>query len=264
MEDRKRTIHALILFVVLTFALSTPFMAWVIREGRMSAGGGLAAIGGMWSPGVAALITAAVFRLRLKDFGWGWGKTRYQLWSIAVPLLYVLCAYTFVWVTGLGRFIPDKFSSQILKRLIWFAPGLILALGEEIGWSGFFVPQLARVTSFTKTSLIRGLVWAVWHFPMIIAGVYANDTPILFNLISFTVLLTGISFGFAWLRLKSGSLWTGMFFHAWHNMFIQSIFTPATADTGLTKYFVDEFGAAVAIAGIITGIIFWKKRAALR
>jgi membrane protease YdiL (CAAX protease family) len=28
---------------------------------------------------------------------------------------------------------------------------LITALGEEIGWRGLFVPELAKMTSFTKT-----------------------------------------------------------------------------------------------------------------
>jgi len=41
----------------------------------------------------------------------------------------------------------------------------LTALGEEIGWRGFLVPQLASVTSFTKTALISGLIWAVWHYP---------------------------------------------------------------------------------------------------
>jgi len=34
----------------------------------------------------------------------------------------------------------------------------IAALGEEIGWSGFFIPELAKITSFTKTALVRGIV----------------------------------------------------------------------------------------------------------
>ena len=33
----------------------------------------------------------------------------------------------------------------------------------------------------------------------------------------FTVMVLGISFLFAWMRLKSGSVWTGVFLHASHN-----------------------------------------------
>ena len=38
-----------------------------------------------------------------------------------------------------------------------------------------------------------------------------------------------ISFVFAWMRLKSGSLWTGALLHASHNLYVQTIFTPPDA-----------------------------------
>jgi hypothetical protein len=60
--------------------------------------------------------------------------------------------------------------------------------------------------------------------------------------------------------LKSGSVWSGAVIHASHNLFIQSILTPLTADTGQTKYFIDEFGIALPTITIIFAIFYWKKR----
>jgi membrane protease YdiL (CAAX protease family) len=74
-------------------------------------------------------------------------------------------------------------------------------------------------------------------------------------------MVIGISFLFAWMRLKSGSLWTGAFLHASHNLFIQGIFTPLTIDTGKTKWVIDEFGFALAIAAIVVAVIVWRRRA---
>jgi len=68
---------------------------------------------------------------------------------------------------------------------------------------------------------------------------------------------------FAWLRLKSGSLWTGVLMHASHNLFIQSVFGPLTTDTGLTKYITGEFGLALALISLVIAYIFWKKRTEL-
>ena len=65
----------------------------------------------------------------------------------------------------------------------------------------------------------------------------------------------GISFAFAWMRLRSGSLWTGAFLHASHNMVIQSILTPLTIDTGKTKWVIDEFGCALPIR---QSLRFWR------
>lgn len=42
---------------------------------------------------------------------------------------------------------------------------IFLGLGEEIGWRGFLVPQLAKLTTFTWVALISGIIWASGIFP---------------------------------------------------------------------------------------------------
>jgi uncharacterized protein len=247
-------------FVLLTYVISAPFEYLAISAGSMGAAGGLYALGGMWSPGIAAIIATVMFRQPIRSFGWGWGKTRYQVWSILVPFLYCLVGYGFVWLFGLGGLMADRVIPRLQYLPVGFTITCIAALGEEIGWSGFLVPQLAKQYRFTTVALARGVIWSVWHYPMIIAGIYANQTPVWFNLICFTLVITGISFPFTWFRLRSGSLWTGMFFHASHNWFIQSYFTRLTATTALTPYFIDEFGAALALMSIGVAFLFWRMR----
>ncbi len=134
------------------------------------------------------------------------------------------------------------------------------ALGEEIGWRGFLVPELASHTNFTATALISGAIWACWHWPILLFADYNSGTPAWYGLTCFTVMVLGMSFIFAWMRLKSGSLWTGVLLHASHNQFIQGFFDPITADTGRTKYIIGEFGAGLAIAAIAFGAYFWTRR----
>jgi uncharacterized protein len=76
-------------------------------------------------------------------------------------------------------------------------------------------------------------------------------------------LVISISFVFAWMRLKSGSLWTGAILHASHNLYIQAIFTPLTRDTGKTAWYIDEFGAVLPLVALAFGIYFWSKRSDL-
>jgi uncharacterized protein len=108
--------------------------------------------------------------------------------------------------------------------------------------------------------LISGVIWSVWHYPLLLFGDYNSGAPPWYSLACFTVMVIGISFVFAWMRLKSGSLWTATFLHASHNLFIQRVLTPLTTDTGKTKYVIDEFGAALAISALIVAAIFWQKR----
>lgn len=76
-------------------------------------------------------------------------------------------------------------------------------------------------------------------------------------------MIVGISFVFAWMRLKSGSLWTGVLLHASHNLFIQQFFDPITINTGRTKYVTGEFGAALAVASALLAAYFWMRRGEL-
>jgi membrane protease YdiL (CAAX protease family) len=257
-------------FVAVTYAFSSIFISMVVMSGEITI---LAAFGGMWSPFVGVLVTRLIFpdgrrRGSLAGLGWGWGKTRYQLASYALPILYVGATYVVVWLTGIGRFTdtaPGTVAVWALKNIgMGLVTANLFAFGEEVGWQGYLVPQLYRVTSFTKTALLRGIIWSVWHYPLLLGGVYgAQDTPAWFRLVCFTITMTGISFAFAWLRLKSGSLWTGTWMHASHNKFIQGVFPGMTIAAGTTAWYVDEMGALTAVAAVIVAFLFWRKRGAL-
>ncbi len=66
---------------------------------------------------------------------------------------------------------------------------------------------------------------------------------------------------FAWMRLKSGSLWTAVFLHASHNLFVQVFFDSLTVDRGPAKYVTSEFGAGLASVCLLLAIYFWTRRA---
>jgi membrane protease YdiL (CAAX protease family) len=204
-----------------------------------------------------------VFRKEVGPFGWRWGKTRYQLWSMVIPFLYSLVGYGLVWLLGFGDLLTDKAGARLPILARGFAITCIATLGEEIGWCGLLVPQVAKAHGYTAAAFTRGIAWSAWHYPMIIAGIYGNTSPLWYNLVCFTIILTGTSFIYAWFRLKSGSLWTGTFLHASHNASIQSYFTRITGATALTAYFIDEFGAALAVVAIVLAVVFWKMRGRL-
>ena len=57
------------LFVILVYGISAPFEYLAIQSGSMGGGGGLYALGGMWSPAVAAMIMKLLFRKETAPFG---------------------------------------------------------------------------------------------------------------------------------------------------------------------------------------------------
>jgi len=114
------------------------------------------------------------------------------------------------------------------------------------------------MNTFARTSLITGVIWGIWHIPLIIGGGYSSGAPTWFAIACFMVLITGMSFAFAWVRLASGSIWPAALMHTVHNSFIQSGLDKITVDNGSTEYFTTEFGLALAVMGIIVAFIFWR------
>jgi CAAX protease family protein len=76
-------------------------------------------------------------------------------------------------------------------------------------------------------------------------------------------MIVGISFALSWIRLKSGSLWTAAVFHGSHNCYIQAVFNPLTVSIGITPYIIGEFGAGLALMGLVVAYVFWRKRGQL-
>jgi membrane protease YdiL (CAAX protease family) len=265
-------------FLGITFFLSIIGYAAIISAGTITAGEGMYTFLLMWCPGIAGMTTQLIFERSLKGMGWIPGRFKYLALAYLLPLGYCLVVYGFTWLTGLGRFPSAQFLAELknsypllfggnailiytgLMMSLGFITSMFSALGEEIGWRGFLVPELAKLVPFSQVGLISGIIWALWHLPLVLFADYnLPGTPKWYAV----VMVLGISFAFAWLRLKSGSLWTGVVLHASHNLFVQVIFTPFTAQTPVTPYIIDEFGCGLAIMAVIMAFLFWRKRASL-
>jgi len=275
----------ILVFLLLTLATSAIFWTIIVGRGGLEHSGALV-VGLMWCPGVAGLATQLWFRRTLRGLGWGWGRTRYQLAAWALPLGYAAVAYGVVWATGLGRFWDPAYAERLVDGLgdryglaglsepgaigvyllLVATQGVLLgcvsALGEETGWRGFLVPRLAELGGFTRASVLSGLIWAAWHWPLILLADYRGPSGAV-SVVTFTVMVVAVSFPFAWLRLASGSLWTATLLHASHNAFIQGFFDRVTGDTGPTAWLIGEFGVAVPVVTVAVAWWFWRRRGRL-
>ena len=283
-ESAVRVWKKIAVFYALTLVFSNIFNAFELFGGRMDAGNLLYVTGAMWSPCFAALATKRIFAEPISDLPWRWGGARYAWLAYLIPLAYALPVYLVTWLIPLGGFLEPDFLKRTAEQFGWqnFPPSLVLplfviftatlglvgktsrALGEEIGWRGFLVPELNKVVGFGGVSVISGLMWAAYHFPVLLFGDYNKGAPAWYSLVCFTIMVVADSFILAWLTLRSRSLWPAAIFHGSHNLFIQSIFTPLTRDTGPTKYVIDEFGVGLVITVGIGAILCWRVFAARR
>lgn len=62
--------------------------------------------------------------------------------------------------------------------LVQFAQGILIGpiiniiftLGEEIGWRGYLLQKLCNQFSVQKSIIISGVIWGIWHAPIIAMG----------------------------------------------------------------------------------------------
>jgi len=84
-----------------------------------------------------------------------------------------------------------------------------------------------------------------------------HDAPLGYALLWGIVGMVAVSFPLAWLRLRSGSLWTAAILHGTHNILVQEILDPLTVDTGPTEWLIGEFGCVIPLAWVGVAIVVW-------
>jgi CAAX protease family protein len=170
--SRGRAVHAWVdrhpfpTFVGLAYAFSWSF--WLLA----GAGGGrvpflIGGLGPMIAAGVVTRLTGGSLRAWLRPV-WRWRVSpRWWAYALGLPaLLYALVTLA-LQVTGL----PVDWSLA-LDRLPAYAGTFVfvLFLGgalEEPGWRGFGLPLLQERYSPVRATLLLGMVWGIWHVPLL-------------------------------------------------------------------------------------------------
>jgi uncharacterized protein len=92
---------------------------------------------------------------------------------------------------------------------------IFVALGEEVGWRGYALPALQARHGALLSSLILGVLWALWHLPLFFNPdtLYGNLPFVLFlaYLVPFTILITWV------FNSTGGSVLMAILMHAMFN-----------------------------------------------
>ncbi|GGZ69904.1 peptidase [Algibacter mikhailovii] len=232
----------------------------------------------MLSPAIASLITLKLMNRSISSLPWRLKSLKYLRYSYLLPACYITISYILIWVFGFGNFgnkntiaawsdelgmtgfnTPMVASVMILLlAIVGVVKNIGATLGEEIGWRGFFVFELRKLLSFEGTSIISGLIWSIWHWP-IIWLIYNGSGLLFFHMAAFTLMIMAISVIMTYYTFKSNSLWPAALFHSVHNIFIQKIFTPITATNEISSFWLDEYGLMIPVITSLFAIVFWRK-----
>jgi membrane protease YdiL (CAAX protease family) len=111
---------------------------------------------------------------------------------------------------------------------------------------------------------VRGLLHAVWHFPLIfLTTAYLIHANRMLTVPLFMVTLTCAGFAYAYFRFSTGSVWPGTLAHATFNIG-SAAFDGLTdqSNPGAMAYLVREGGILIALGAIVLAVwAVWRMQA---
>ena len=124
----------------------------------------------------------------------------------------------------------------------------LFAFGEEVGWRGYLLKQFEG-RSFLGTAVVIGIIWGLWHAPLILMGHNYPQHP-QWGVLMMVVVCILMSFIIQYFRVKSGSVIVAAIMHGTCN-----------GVAGLTMIFLsldkynDLIDGSCGLAGILAMLV---------
>lgn len=112
----------------------------------------------------------------------------------------------------IGLLVVAQFANVLIGAVINTIP----AFGEELGWRGWLLPKLMPL-GIVPAILISGVIWGLWHAPLILLGYNYPGAPGWLALTAMVGMTTVVGAVFSWLRIRSASVWPAALAHGAFN-----------------------------------------------
>lgn len=261
------TRHAVAAYYLMTFAISWGGIVLVMGpDGMFSTGATMTIAGG-------ALLTAGpsgagIFLTGLLDGRAGFRQlgTRLSRWRVGVRWYFValLTGPLLIGATTVGLTLASSSFRPHIASLgdPWsivvagIALGLMVAVLEELGWTGFALPRLRERHGVLTTGLVMGVLWSLWHFPMFAGTTDPSAT------VPDAVVVAVFLFAWlppyrvlmVWVNDRTDSLFLAILMHA---PISATTFVLASAGSDATS------GIAMLIPLLVWGALLWMTVAAV-
>ena len=110
---------------------------------------------------------------------------------------------------------------------VLFAPVLnaLPCMGEEWGWRGYLLPKLLKRMKPLSTLLVSGVIWGLWHLPLIMMGHnYGTNYPgyPVVGILAMCVFCIVVGIIFSYITIRTGSCLPAMLGHGALNGFARA------------------------------------------
>ncbi len=244
--------HSFIIFLALTVLIS--WFPWY------TSGSGFFVFG----PSIAGVIVIALVKgknglkeLTQRALQW---KVGIRWWGVALFFTGFIGLLSVFLNTFLGGELP---SFRFFREEWYLIPVFFLLtilggpLGEEFGWRGFALPKLQNKWGAIPASIMLGIIWAMWHFPLFFqeGSIHAQMG---FKLLPYYILgEIVLSIIMTWVYNKTGGslLLGGIILHNADNLWATLLFTSETMTSAFEGGTQAEFDAQLYILTTLVGVV---------
>ena len=168
----------------------------------------------VYGPFIGFLVIGGFKRLKHKIFD------SKQLWYYVVIIPLVLVIPSIVLSLVASYYDQNALFVTIATAIfLYFISNLITSGTEEFGWRGILYPDMkAQGMSFWEIAWKGGLIWAVWHFPVVIIMYIPLGLAVLLpSLVGFTASIIAMNYITNFLYEKTQNIWFAVVLHALNN-----------------------------------------------
>lgn len=175
--------------------------------------------------------------------------------GLLLPPAVMLCV-----LLGMTTFVSPVFSPNRFFAGIVF--GLVAGFFEEIGWTGYVFPKMCRRGNALGASVVLGLLWAVWHLPVVdYLGTATPHGDYWFRyFLTFAAAMTAVRVLITWMYTNTNSVLVAQLMHA-SSTGALVILSPPHVTAGQETLWYAVYAIALWITVAIVVMTFGKRRA---
>ncbi len=242
------------------------------------------------------LIQKFIYKQGFKQYGWTFDIKNYK-WFLKTILIFLAIIFMTLAVIGIlgnthiisqfgqldfsqenfnlqfkellrGKINIDKIKLPNIPSGVFFivsiAQGIIAGItvnlpfmfGEEFGWRGLMLKE-TQPLGFLKSNIFIGVIWGLWHLPIIIMGHNYPNHPY-FGVLMMCLMTTALAPLFAYVRLKTKSIVGACMLHGMINA-TAALFTLYIANANELYSTIAGWAGVIACTLLSIGIYIFDK-----
>lgn len=283
MQNKKKTLLRIVLYLILAY-VPVYILGFVFSDKK---GGLTSAFAGntlMLYPAIAVFITRIVTKEGFRDAYLGFGKRdsgKYYaaavIYPVVLPFVSGLILHLFVVKNGSlsDSMIANDGVMAMSALLLSVTSGFALAIhgfGEEFGWRAYLTPKLEELMPTPAAVVVTGVIWALWHGPLLAYGYDFGRDYDFFPYGGFIAMIVMCIFWSAiltWLTKRTNSVYPAALCHMLIDTVLTSVFScfELNADGEPFEFRTNEFWGniisvfpMIIVCGTAAMILLCKKK----